>query len=67
MNHSLQKLSTHLSTREHLTQTEISEIKGGRRYVTKNRYAFEAKRNELQNKQACMCITHVGNTYCIEW
>ncbi|MEZ4885773.1 MAG: hypothetical protein R3E32_13650 [Chitinophagales bacterium] len=41
--------------------------KGGRRFITTSYSTFAAKRDQLQNQQACMCITHVGNTYCIEW
>lgn len=52
---------------EQLDNVAQQDIKGGRRYVTKSYSAFARKRNELQNKRACMCITHVGNTYCIEW
>ena len=41
--------------------------KGGRRFVTTSYSSFAAKRDTLQNNNACMCITHVGGTYCIEW
>lgn len=45
----------------------ISEIKGGFRYVTTSQSSFEKKRNSLQSKGESMCISHTGNHYCIEW
>lgn len=50
-----------------LSTAEAKNIKGGLRYITTSRSAFESKRNELQNQQKCMCIIHVNGVYCIEW
>ncbi|MFK7904230.1 MAG: hypothetical protein AB8B69_03850 [Chitinophagales bacterium] len=64
------------SLNKFITQNPVVEVmpeaiaklqKGGRRFVTSSYSSFAAKRETLQNKNACMCITHVGGTYCIEW
>ncbi len=44
-----------------------SEVKGGYRHVTKSYSSFQRKRDKLQRKGECMCITHIGDYYCIEW
>ena len=65
-NHS-QSIADLMRSDELLTQKESAQVKGGRRFVTKSYSAFAAKRSKLQNQKACMCITHIGDTYCIEW
>lgn len=50
-----------------LSTEEAKNTKGGLRYITTSRTAFESKRNQLQNQRKCMCITHVNGVYCIEW
>lgn len=50
-----------------LDESTANLQKGGRRFVTTSYSSFASKRNSLQNKNACMCITHVNGTYCIEW
>lgn len=50
-----------------LSTEELKEIKGGLRYITTSYTQFATKREQLQNQQACMCITHKDGVYCIEW
>lgn len=50
-----------------LSVDEMKNTKGGRRYVTSSYSDFERKRSKLQGSGACMCITHIGSDYCIEW
>ncbi|MFK7934676.1 MAG: hypothetical protein AB8G22_14285 [Saprospiraceae bacterium] len=56
-----------LAQSELLSQTDQANVKGGRRYVTTSYSKFAAKRDSLQQQGACMCITHIGDTYCIEY
>lgn len=50
-----------------LSTDEIKEVKGGLRYITSSRSAFESKRNYLQCCGASMDIKVQNGIYCIEW
>lgn len=63
----LNKFITHNPSVKIVENLTANLQKGGRRFVTTSYSAFAAKRDSLQNQQACLCITHVNGTYCIEW
>lgn len=50
-----------------LTEEAAKEIKGGLRYITSSRSAFEAKRDYLQCCGVSMDIKVQYGVYCIEW
>lgn len=64
----LHNLEARLQSSQLISDNELKEIKGGKRFTTTSYSQFAAKRDSLQRAGVTIRgIVHCNNHYCIEW